>query len=112
MVCVAGEIASGKTTFARGLAEAIPDSHVRSFGDVVRREAQYRAMSSERESLQAVGLQLIEAGWPSFVDKLLSDLPSDISTLVVDGIRHREAFNQTEVASNWRYRPVGLYRNT
>ncbi len=94
IICLAGRIASGKTTVALALAETWPNSSVRSFGDVVRRRAEAEGLSLDRATLQDVGLRLIAQGWPAFVSDLLNDLPSDAEVLIVDGIRHIEPVDE------------------
>jgi dephospho-CoA kinase len=96
VVCISGGIASGKTTLAQALAEQLPDVAVRSFGDVVRHRARLQGKPLDRASLQAVGLELIANGWESFVEVLLEDAPLEISVLIVDGIRHREAVEELQ----------------
>jgi dephospho-CoA kinase len=91
LICLAGGIASGKTTLAAGLQAALPGSVRLAFGDVVRRRAQAVHPEPTREELQETGLQLIHEGWPAFVGELLSDLGGDPSVLIVEGIRHPEA---------------------
>jgi dephospho-CoA kinase len=91
IICLSGEIASGKTTVARSLAERLPQAIVRSFGDVVRQKAVNQGKKLDRATLQAVGMSLIADGWESFVDELLKDVPSSSAILVIEGIRHREA---------------------
>ena len=39
LICIGGGIASGKTTLAKALKEALPDSVRLAFGDVVRLRA-------------------------------------------------------------------------
>ena len=94
IVCISGEIASGKTTIARALAEHFRDGAVRSFGNVVREQALSEGKPLDRATLQEVGLSLVAVGWPSFVDALLEGLPPSIELLVVEGIRHREAVDE------------------
>lgn len=94
MVCLAGGIASGKTTVAQALTTTYPNSAVRSFGDVVRKHARKTGLGLDRGALQAAGLQLIAAGWPNFVDELLADLTPAATILIVDGIRHVEAVDE------------------
>lgn len=88
VVCLAGGIASGKTTVAQALAEGWPNASVRSFGDVVRRRVRAAGLAVERATLQDTGLRLIAEGWPTFVDELVTGLPPDADLLIVDGIRH------------------------
>jgi len=88
IVCLAGSIGAGKSTVTKELAECLPGSVVRSFGDVVRAEARALGRPTDRHTLQEVGLLLIEGGWPQFVDLLLEGLDDDVSALIVDGTRH------------------------
>ena len=98
MLCLAGGIASGKTTLARGLHEAVPGSGVVSFGDVVRRRVAELGLSQDRASLQRVGEQLIAAGWSTFVAALLRDVEPGSNLLIVDGVRHVEALDALRAA--------------
>jgi tRNA A37 N6-isopentenylltransferase MiaA len=95
LICIAGEVASGKTTLAAALQAALPGSVRLAFGDVVRRHAAAARLEPTRRNLQDVGLQLVAAGWAAFVDELatgLDDHPGDDpDVVVVEGIRHREA---------------------
>jgi dephospho-CoA kinase len=94
IICLSGDIASGKTTVAQALAERFPSVAVRSFGEVVRQQARRQGKSLGRATLQAVGLSLVQAGWPAFVDALLEDVPQSFDVLIVDGIRHVEAVDE------------------
>ncbi len=90
VIGVAGGIGSGKTEFARLLAEHLVGRLV-SFGDFVRTKAAERGLESSREVLQALGECLIsEFGWDEFVSAVIA--PWDRrGHLVVDGVRHVEA---------------------
>jgi dephospho-CoA kinase len=94
LICLAGGIASGKTTVTQELAVALPNCSVRSFGDVVRSQARAEGLPLDRATLQAIGLRLIAAGWCAFVDELVAELPPDAEVLIVDGVRHREAVDE------------------
>lgn len=94
VICLSGGIAAGKTTVAHGLVEYFPDAAVRSFGDVVRHYARSHGRPLDRTTLQVVGLTLIDAGWRSFVDALLEDVPQRVNVLIVEGIRHRKAVEE------------------
>jgi dephospho-CoA kinase len=94
VICLSGGIASGKTTVAQALAERFPSVAVRSFGDVVRNQARSQGKVLDRATLQAVGLSLVQAGWRSFVDALLEDVPQPVGVLIVEGIRHFEAVEE------------------
>jgi molybdopterin-guanine dinucleotide biosynthesis protein len=97
IICIAGGIASGKSTLAEALVGHLQNAAVRSFGDVVRNRAREEGRPLDRATLQDVGLSLIGDGWPSFADALLEDLPQPVDYLVVEGVRHREAVD--EIAS-------------
>lgn len=94
VICLAGGIASGKTTIAQALAETWPNCSVHSFGDVVRRRARADGLALDRATLQETGLRLIAEGWPGFVDELLADVPPDADLLIVDGVRHVKAVEE------------------
>lgn len=96
IICLSGGIASGKTTVARALAERFTDVSVLSFGDVVRRRARFLGKPLERETLQTIGLELVAAGWQSFVEALLVDVHQSTRVLIVEGIRHREAIEELQ----------------
>lgn len=103
LICLAGCIASGKTTLADALHAALPGSVRLAFGDVVRRRASAVRRDPTRQELQETGLQLIREGWPAFIDELLSGLECDPPTLIVEGVRHREAVDALrEYLPEWR----------
>lgn len=106
VVCLAGGIASGKTTVAQALVTMWPNASMRSFGDVVRRRVRAAGLSVERATLQDTGLRLIAEGWAVFVDELVVDLPLDADVLIVDGMRHVEAVE--ELRRRFPEVPVGL----
>ena len=91
LICLAGEIASGKTTLADALHAALPGSARLAFGDVVRRHTLAAGQEPTRRNLQDTGLRLIAGGWPAFVGDLLGGLDGDPAVLIVEGVRHREA---------------------
>jgi dCTP diphosphatase len=106
VVCLAGGIASGKTTLAQALTASSRRTHRCSFGDVVRQQARMQQAPLDRATLQGVGTALVAAGWPAFVDLLLEGAPELTDLLVVDGIRHVEAV--TELARRFPDTPVKL----
>jgi len=88
----AGSIASGKSTLSAAVAREL--GWVRaSFGNSVRDEARQRGLDPvSREVLQALGAELIEAGWRQFCWSLLQRAgwhPGQ--NLVIDGVRHVKA---------------------
>jgi dephospho-CoA kinase len=91
LICIAGGIASGKTTLAEALERALPDSVRLAFGDVVRSRAVAEGKELTRSNLQDIGLQLVAEGWQTFVNELLQALNGEPDVLIVEGIRHREA---------------------
>lgn len=90
IICLAGEIAAGKTTLAQALTDRWPNSAIRSFGDVVRDRARADGLPPDRASLQQVGTRLIAHGWRAFCDRLLAELPTELDILIIDGVRHAE----------------------
>ena len=90
VVGLAGQIGSGKSSVARGLADAL-SCPVASFGDCVRGIARERGVDPVRENLQAIGQELLEMLGPaSFIDRVLEGSRWDRrGSLVVEGIRHR-----------------------
>lgn len=94
VMCLAGSIASGKSTVAHALASELPGAAIRSFGDVVRCRAGQYGLPLSRVSLQTTGMALIAKGWPAFVAELLHDIPENVDVLIVDGIRHVEPIEE------------------
>ncbi len=91
LICIGGAIASGKTTLAKALQAAFPDSAQLAFGEVIRLRALAEGREPTRQSLQDTGLQLIAEGWPAFVNELLGYLEGNPEVLIVEGLRHRAA---------------------
>lgn len=87
-----GSIASGKTTISVNLAKQLGCPRV-SFGDYVRKVTLERGLDvSSRDVLQNVGESLIKGGWRKFCSSVLGQINWEPGqTLVVDGIRHKEA---------------------
>ncbi len=85
VIAIAGRMGSGKSVIADGVAESLGGGR-RSFGEVVRRVATDRDLPGDRASLQRLGDQLIQVGWPAFCRLVVADLPDGIT--VIDGIRH------------------------
>jgi len=91
IVGFAGPIASGKSTVAIALADALGWHHA-SFGEFVRSVARKRGLREDRETLQTVGSELISAGWEPFCSAVLSQAGWKRGCgVVIDGIRHIEA---------------------
>jgi dephospho-CoA kinase len=90
VIGVAGGIGSGKTEFARLLAERLGGQCV-SFGDFVRSKAAERGLEGSRAVLQELGERLIgEMGWREFTASAIA--PWDrCRHLVIDGVRHLDA---------------------
>ena len=94
VVGISGRIASGKSTIAETLSKQLSWPYV-SFGTYVRKVARERGLNdSSREVLQEVGVVLIDKGWMSFCDAVLGQAEwHPGQSLIVDGIRHREAYD-------------------
>lgn len=93
LLCLAGEIATGKTTLANGLVAALPHATRVGFGDVVRRRVADAGLGPSRTNLQDMGERLIAQGWSEFVALLAAEVKIDPGVLVVDGIRHVAALH-------------------
>ena len=96
---IAGQIGSGKSTFARSLAEALR-CEMASFGSYVRSEANRRDYSDDRETLQDLGQDLLElAGAEDFCMAMLDNQTNTFApggSLVIDGVRHLKVADALE----------------
>jgi dephospho-CoA kinase len=94
VVAIAGRTSSGKSTLARRLADSL-GWPVAAFGAYVRSEARRLNLDTRRETLQELGVELVETvGWNAFVQATLKAagiVPRDHRGYVVEGVRHREA---------------------
>jgi dephospho-CoA kinase len=93
VLCLSGRIAAGKSTLSRQLHERLgwPTA---SFGEYVRSEASRRGLGSQRETLQNLGAELIEAhGWQEFCRRTLAhaSVSTDDAPVLVEGVRHAPA---------------------
>jgi len=96
IVTFSGPIGSGKSSLSQAVATRLGFSRV-SFGDYVRLMGERRGVPQTRESLQKVGVSLIEAGWEEFCKSVLSQACWKVGqSLVVDGVRHVEAFESIQ----------------
>jgi cytidylate kinase len=87
---LSGRIAAGKSTITSALAEALAWPTA-SFGAFVRAQAAHRDLPADRDTLQAVGEELIGAlGWPEFCECTLAHagLTTVSVPCIVEGIRH------------------------
>ena len=93
IIVFGGSSHTGKTTLARRLADLLQCKFV-SFGDNVRSEAKRRGtLAPTRKDLQDLGQELVQSDVVSFCRAVLSTVSfSPGERLVIDGIRHREAF--------------------
>jgi dephospho-CoA kinase len=92
VVGLSGRVGSGKSSLAACQAER--SGWLRAaFGDYVRELARLRGLRHEdRQVLQAIGLAEIAKGWGPFCSAVLSHAGWEPGTsLIVEGIRHREA---------------------
>lgn len=100
IACFAGQIGSGKTTYAKALAREMGAIYI-NFGDIIRKIAANQGKDKYRETLQKIGQDiLINKGAYNLVSSL-DDYYADIKSgksIVFDGVRHREvldAINRT-----------------
>lgn len=88
-IVVAGALASGKTSVAKGIARHL-DCPVTSFGRYIRARALEIGLPEDRASLQAFGASLVESDPASFTSGFLESIsvtPSGRS-VVIEGLRH------------------------
>jgi dephospho-CoA kinase len=91
IVCIAGGIGSGKSELAARLGEVLRCPIV-GFGQYVRSVARAQNLPETREVLQRLGGSLAAEGWESFCLAVLRQASWETAdTLIVEGIRHREA---------------------
>src|SRR5437763_1046014 len=93
LLCLAGEIASGKSTLANGLVAARPNAARVGLGDVARRRLADACLELRRPNLQDMGERLVAEGWPEFVALVAAEVKADPEALIVDGIRHVAALD-------------------
>jgi dephospho-CoA kinase/ASC-1-like (ASCH) protein len=91
IICVSGEIASGKTYIANKLSEAL-NCRRYSVSDFLRSIAHDREQNDpSREYLQRLGKEQMEDGWEKFCKNFVSFTEWRSSGyLIVDGVRHIE----------------------
>lgn len=93
IICLAGPRASGKSTTAKSLA-ALLGWRFFSFGDYVREVARERGLDpQDLPVLQNIGSELIDMGWDSFCNNVLTFYGYNNENVVIDGIRHVQAVN-------------------
>ncbi|WP_339734800.1 AAA family ATPase [uncultured Gimesia sp.] len=92
VIGISGQISSGKTTLAAALAETL-SCPMASFGDFVRKVAKESEASGERLSLQDIGQSLVDGDCRQFCEDVIQSANwTRGQALVVDGIRHVEAW--------------------
>ena len=94
IIAISGAIKSGKTTLSARLAERLGWPRA-SFGDCVRPVARERGLDESRESLQALGAELVAQNPEAFICRTLAAarLEPDPS-VVLEGVRHLEIFEK------------------
>lgn len=90
---LSGRIRAGKSTLTSALAQRLgwPTA---SFGHFVRSQAIRRQIGEDRDTLQALGEELISTlGWHEFCERMLGHAGLSPSTepCIIEGIRHVEA---------------------
>ena len=96
IVCITGQIASGKTEYAKCIAQKLDAEYI-SFGETIQKYALENGLSNQRNDLQTVGQILIETHGGKFVfDLALQDrkLEQSNKCIVFDGIRHRSVYDE------------------
>lgn len=93
VVCIVGEIASGKTTVAKELASVMQGTQF-SISDFLKECLKKEGIEKPtRTQLQELGECYIAKGWEEFCDDFLDFINYDKNKIyVIDGIRHKEFF--------------------
>ncbi len=93
IICITGEIASGKTTLSRELSKMTGYPRY-SISDYLKEKAKIHGYDIiTREVLQSVGKVCIDLGWNSFCTGFLTYVNWNVNQpLIIDGIRHKEFF--------------------
>jgi cytidylate kinase len=91
-----GKLGCGKTTVSKLVALRI-GARWNSFGSIVKRIASERGLPTGRETLQALGADLVSNSPEAFCRKVISEAePSSGHGLVVDGLRHITILKQIQ----------------
>ncbi len=88
VLCIAGRIASGKSTIASALGQAL---HLRvlSFGNYVRNEAERMGLEETKKNLQNLGERLVAPDPLEFTRGFLAKSAWIVGeSVVIDGLRH------------------------
>ncbi len=108
IICIVGEIASGKTTLSKELSASM-NCFRYSVSDYLKVEAKNRGYDSiSREILQEVGAECIGEGWITFCKKFVDFIEwNQKHTIIIDGIRHKEFFEALQIITspykNWLF---------
>ena len=108
VICISGEIASGKTTVAKAISSSI-GCPCYSVSDYLKAEAKKRGyMVIDREVLQQVGEECINEGWIIFCKNFIDFIGLNTEkTVIIDGIRHRDFFEALKILTspnkNWLF---------
>lgn len=96
VICFAGQICSGKTTYAKQLAEVLDAQYVH-FGTIIRNYAKEHGYSDDRNSLQKVGQIIMETlGYSGLMDLAVTyyHIENTPRNIIFDGVRHKDILNE------------------
>lgn len=100
-IAFSGSIASGKSTIAAAVAEALHWPCV-SFGNYVRFVARSQGLVESREVLQAIGADLVEKDVAEFARAVLAQADwRPGQSIVIDGIRHVTVLDHLGIATEY-----------
>lgn len=96
VVCFAGSICSGKSSYAKQVANILSAKYIH-FGTIVKKYAVENGFGTKRSELQLVGQMMYEnlgsEGLIELVRQEIADLPES-KHIVFDGVRHTEIYNK------------------
>ena len=94
MICFAGQICSGKTTYAKKIAATLNAKYIH-FGTIIRNYAREQGYSDDRNTLQISGLEIMNTiGYTGLMELAMRqyNIKESSQAIVFDGVRHINIF--------------------
>lgn len=96
VICFAGQICSGKTTYAKKTAEKLNAQYIH-FGSIIRNYAKEHGYSDDRNAMQIAGQEIMNTiGYKGLMDLVMKqyNVEGDSRTIVFDGVRHMNILDE------------------